>query len=53
MSSIKLTPEQIEHRNQIREARLSRSVEDVAEDIRQERKESYQRYIEAVRRGEA
>lgn len=53
MAHIELTPEQIEQRNQIREARLSRSVSDVAEDIRQEREESYRRYVEAVRRGEA
>lgn len=53
MPSIRLTPEQIEERNRIREARLARSVSDVAEDIRQERRESDRRYIEAVRRGEA
>lgn len=53
MPSIRLTPEQIEERNRIRDERLARSVSDVAEDIRQEREDSYRNYIEAVRRGEA
>lgn len=50
---IKLTPERIEERNRIREERLARSVSDVAEDIRRERKERDRRHIEAVRKGEA
>lgn len=47
----KLTPEQAETLRQSREARLARSVADVAEDIRLERKESDRLYIEAVAKG--